>query len=189
MCRMDNLFWSIRVSNESSSVTKGFHFFELFWTPDFLCVQNAPFKATSSIFNPSWLHLVFFMQLLIFWAKWPWNWKALQMKSQMVESWHAIYHHFTRITNLLQIGASLNKKPCGSDRETIPMSWLVLKHLESRVLNPHKIQNSPESHQRWHGVTSWHIYVVVKTLPIWAKLYYEPLTNRSFSQQEALWFW
>ena len=29
---------------------------------------------------------------------------------------------------------------------------------------------------------SWHIYVVVKTLPIWAKLYYKPLTNRSFSQ-------
>ena len=23
---------------------------------------------------------------------------------------------------------------------------------------------SPVSHQRWHGVTSWHIYVVVKTL-------------------------
>ena len=27
-----------------------------------------------------------------------------------------------------------------------------------------EIQNSPESHQRWHGVTSCHIYVVVKTL-------------------------
>ena len=89
------------------------------------------------------------------------------MNSEMVESWHAIYHHFTRIacskklrglrqkldalrvqngqslsktwchvmahifrgknivqfgpsfiTNHLQIGASLNKKPCGSDRET-----------------------------------------------------------------------
>ena len=26
----------------------------------------------------------------------------------------------------------------------------------------------------WHGVTSWHIYVMVKTLPIWAKLYYKP---------------
>src|SRR6266516_2715157 len=26
------------------------------------------------------------------------------------------------------------------------------------------ILNSPEIHQRWHGVTSWHIYVVVKTL-------------------------
>ena len=25
-----------------------------------------------------------------FWAKWPWNWKALQMNSEMVESWHGI---------------------------------------------------------------------------------------------------
>ena len=32
---------------------KGISFFELISTPDFLCVQNAPFKATSSIFNYS----------------------------------------------------------------------------------------------------------------------------------------
>ena len=25
-----------------------------------------------------------------FWASWPWNWKALQMNSENVESWHAI---------------------------------------------------------------------------------------------------
>ena len=66
------------------------YFFELIWTPDFLFVQNAPFKATSSIFNPFWLHLLFFMHLLIFWAKWPWNWKALQMNSEKVESWHGM---------------------------------------------------------------------------------------------------
>ena len=45
---------------------KGISFFELIWTVDILCVQNEPFKATSSIFNPFWLHLVFFMHLLIF---------------------------------------------------------------------------------------------------------------------------
>ena len=28
---------------------------------------------------------------------------------------------------------------------------------------------SPVSHQRWHGVTSWHIYVVVKTLSNWGQ--------------------
>ena len=26
----------------------------------------------------------------LFWAKWPWNWKALQMNSEKVESWHGI---------------------------------------------------------------------------------------------------
>ena len=25
-----------------------------------------------------------------FWVKWPWNWKALQMNSKQVESWHGI---------------------------------------------------------------------------------------------------
>ena len=64
--KMDNLSRSISVSNENSSLTKGFHFFELIWTPYFLCVQNAPFKGTSQNFNNFWLHLVFFVHLLIF---------------------------------------------------------------------------------------------------------------------------
>ena len=70
---------------------KGISFLKLIWTPDFLCVQNAPFKGTSQNFNNFWLHLVFFVHLLIcFWANWPWNWKALQMNSENVESWHGI---------------------------------------------------------------------------------------------------
>ena len=50
--KMDNLFRSIKVSYGNSSVTKGFDFFKLISTPEFLCVQNVPFKATSSFFNP-----------------------------------------------------------------------------------------------------------------------------------------
>ena len=70
---------------------KGISFFELIWTPYFLCVQNAPFKGTSQNFHNFWLHLVFFVHLLIFfWASWPWNWKALQMNSENDESWHII---------------------------------------------------------------------------------------------------
>ena len=52
MYKLDTLFRCIRVLDENSSVTKGFHLLELIWTPNFLCVKNAPFKATSSIFNP-----------------------------------------------------------------------------------------------------------------------------------------
>ena len=26
----------------------------------------------------------------LFWAKWPWNWKALQLNSEKVETWHGI---------------------------------------------------------------------------------------------------
>ena len=49
--KLDNLFRSIRVSDENSSVTLALHFFKLITTPDFFCVPHAPFKVTSSIFN------------------------------------------------------------------------------------------------------------------------------------------
>ena len=94
--KTDNLFRSIGVSYGISSVTKGFHFFKLIWTPDFLCVQNAPFKATSSIFNPFWVHLLFFMHLLLILS-----YKTLKLKSISNELWKgwkvAWYHHFTHI--------------------------------------------------------------------------------------------
>ena len=93
---MNNLFRSIRASDENSSVRKGFHFFELIWTPFFFYVQNAPFKATSLIYNPFWLHLLFFMHLLIILS-----YKTMKLKSIWNELWKgsklAWYHHFTHI--------------------------------------------------------------------------------------------
>ena len=86
--KTDNLIRSIRVSHGNSSVTKGFHFFKLIWTLDFLCVQNAPFKATSSFFNPFWLHLLFFMHLLIILS---YN----SISNELWKGWNlAWYHHF-----------------------------------------------------------------------------------------------
>ena len=94
--KMDNLFRSIMVSYGNSSITKDFNFFELIWTPLFLCVQNAPFKATSSIYNPFWLHLLFFMHLLIVLS-----YKTQKVKSIPDELWKgwklAWYHHFIHI--------------------------------------------------------------------------------------------
>ena len=94
--KTDNLFQSIRISYGNSSVTKGFQFLKLIWTPDFLCVQNAPFKATSSFFNPFWLHLLFFMHLLIILS-----YKTLRLKSisnELLKGWKlAWYHHFIHI--------------------------------------------------------------------------------------------
>ena len=94
--KTDNLFQSIRISSGNSSVTKGFHFWKLIWTPDFLCVQNSTFKATSSFFNPFWLHLLFFMHLLIILS-----YKTLKLKSISNELWKgwklAWYHHLTHI--------------------------------------------------------------------------------------------
>ena len=94
--KTDSLFWSIRVSYGNSSVTKGFHFLKLIWTPDFLCVQNATFKATSSFSNPFCLHLLFLMHLLIILS-----YKTLKLKSISNELWKgwklAWYHHFIHI--------------------------------------------------------------------------------------------
>ena len=94
--KTDNLFQSVRISYGNSSVMKGFHFLKLIWTPDFLCVQNAPFKATSSFFNPFWLHSLFFMHLLIILS-----YKTLKLKSISNELWKgwklAWYHHFNHI--------------------------------------------------------------------------------------------
>ena len=85
-----NLFRSIRVSYGNLSVTKGFQFFEITRTRDFLCVQNAPFKAASPILKPFWLHLLFFMHLLIFLSYTTLKMKSPTMTSQKVESWHGI---------------------------------------------------------------------------------------------------
>ena len=49
--KLDYLLRSMRVSDENSSVTKVFHFFKLISTPEFFCIQYAPFKATSSNFK------------------------------------------------------------------------------------------------------------------------------------------
>ena len=92
--KTDNLFQSIRISYGNSSGTKGFHFFKLIWTPDFLCVQNAPFKATSLFFNPFWFHLLFFMHLLIILSyktlklKITTKWTLKMSKLGMVSSFH-----------------------------------------------------------------------------------------------------
>ena len=70
---------------------KGIHFFKHILTQDFFCIQYAPFKATSSLFNPFLTSFVIFHAFHdLFWAEMTLNWKAQQMISEMVESWHGI---------------------------------------------------------------------------------------------------
>ena len=52
MYKLDHLLRSIKVLDENSSITKAFHFFKLISTPDFLCIQYAPFKANIIKFQP-----------------------------------------------------------------------------------------------------------------------------------------
>ena len=63
--KLDHLFQSTRVSNENSSVTNTFHFSKIISTQKKFGIQHATFKATYWNFNPFWLHLIFFMHLMI----------------------------------------------------------------------------------------------------------------------------
>ena len=131
--KTDNPFQSMRISSENSSVTKGFHFLKLIWTPDFLCVQNAPFKATSSFFNPFLLHLLFFMHLLIILS-----YKTLKLKSISNELWKgwklAWYHHFIHIAVCKKVERVTAKTGCTScTKRTISFEVLGF-HTETRLL-------------------------------------------------------
>src|SRR3954464_3751013 len=64
--KLDHLVQSMRVSDENSSVSKAFHFSKLISTQEFLGFQHATFKATYKNFNPFWIHLLFFMHLMIY---------------------------------------------------------------------------------------------------------------------------
>ena len=95
MYKLENLFRSIRVSDENSSGTRALHFFKLIWTPDFfmfLCtiqsdVINFQHFLTSSAIFPV-------IYRLVYRGKWPWNSKSLQ--NDLWKGWNlAWYHHFT----------------------------------------------------------------------------------------------
>ena len=94
--KLDKLLRSIRVSNENSSITKGFHFFKHIYTQDFFCIEYAPFKATSSLFNPFLTSFAIFQAFHLFWSK-----MTLKLKSTANELWNgwklAWYHNFTHI--------------------------------------------------------------------------------------------
>ena len=92
--KLDHLFQSTRVSHENSSVTKTFHFSKLISTQDFFCIQHATFKATYWNFTPLWLHLLFFMHLMIYFELNDleigkhYNWTQKRLKLGMVSSYY-----------------------------------------------------------------------------------------------------
>ena len=76
---------------------KGISIFEHILTQDFFCIQYAPFKATSSLFNPYLTSFAIFHAFHdLFWAK-----MTLRLKSTANELWNgwklAWYHNFTHI--------------------------------------------------------------------------------------------
>ena len=89
--KLDHHFQSTRVSDENSSVTKAFRFSKLISTQDFFCIQHATFKATYWNSNPFWLHLIFFMHLMIYFQLNDLEiGKGYNLNSEKVETWHGI---------------------------------------------------------------------------------------------------
>ena len=92
--KLDNLFRSIRVSDENSSVTPAIQSLITYYNSGLFCFHYAPFKATSSTFNPFWHNLIFLMHLLIcFELNGPeieklYKWTLKRLKLGMVSSCH-----------------------------------------------------------------------------------------------------
>ena len=107
--KLDNLLRSIRVSDKNSSITKGFHFFKHILTQDFFCIQYAPFKATSSLFNPFLTSFAIFHAFhYLFWSK-----ITLKFKTTANELWNgwklAWYHNFTHVARTKKLRGLLEK--------------------------------------------------------------------------------
>ena len=69
---------------------KGISFFWTYLNSILFVCSKCTIQSRINNFQPFVTSFVIFMHLLIFWAKWPWNSKALQMNSEKVESWHGI---------------------------------------------------------------------------------------------------
>ena len=88
--KTDNLFRSIRVSYGNSSVTKGFHFLNLFELHSLSVLKMHHSKPHHQFSTLSDFICYFSCIYWLFWAIRPWNWKAFQINSEKVESWHGI---------------------------------------------------------------------------------------------------
>ena len=92
--KLDNLFRSIRVSDENSSVTPAIQYFKNLVQVRTFLRSDAEFKSKSSTFNPSLLNLLFLMHLLIcFELNGPeiekhYKWTMKSLKLGMVSSFH-----------------------------------------------------------------------------------------------------
>ena len=77
--------------NGNSSVSKAFHFSKLISTQDFFSHPTCNIQSHILKFQPFLTSFAIFHAFNhLFWAKWPCNWKALQLNSEKVETWHGI---------------------------------------------------------------------------------------------------
>ena len=127
--KMDNLFRSMRVSDENSSVTKGFHFLNLFKLQTFCVFKMHHSKPHHHFLIRSDFICYFSCIYWFFWAIWPWNWKALQMNSEKVESCHGIIISPTK---------HVPKSREGYDKNLMQFVYKMDNHFRSTKVSNHK---------------------------------------------------
>ena len=131
--KLDNLLRSIRISDENSSITPAIKYFNNLIQLQTFCVHYAPFKVTSSIFNPFWLHLLFFVHLLIILS-----YKTLKLKSTSNELWKgwklAWYHHFIHIACARKLRGVTAKTGCTSCTKRTISFEVSGFHTDTRLL-------------------------------------------------------
>ena len=94
MYKTDNLIRSIRVSHGNSSLTKGFHFLEIIWTPSFSIFKMHHSKPHHRFLTLSGFICYFSCIYWFFWAIRPliwkkhYKWTLKRLKVGMVSSFH-----------------------------------------------------------------------------------------------------
>ena len=142
------------------------------WNVYFLCVQYAPFKATSSTFNPFWHHLLFFMHLMNFFElndpeiEKHYKWTLKRLKVGMVSSFHpnSMCYKVERV--MAKTGCSLCTKRTisfevsGFQTKTrlLQRDFIFLNLFELHIFSLFKMHHSKPHHQLQPFLTSFVIF-------------------------------
>ena len=158
--KTDNLFRSIRVSYGNSSVTKGFQFFELTWTPNFLCVQNEPLKAKSliSTFLTSFVILHAFSDFLSYMTHeneklYKWTLKRLKLGTVSSFEPHSMCKNVERVTaktgctSCTKRTISFEVSEIHTETRLLQRDFIFLNLFELHTLCVFKMHHSKPHHQ------------------------------------------
>ena len=92
-CSCTNRTLSFEVSGfqtKTHLLQKALHFFKLITTLDFCAFIMHHSKPRRQLSTLCAFICYFHAFSDLFWAKWPWNWKALQMNYEKVKTWHGV---------------------------------------------------------------------------------------------------
>ena len=158
--KMDSLFRSIRVSHGNSSVTKGFHFLELIWTPSFSIFKMHHWKphhrlSTLSYFICYFSCIYWFFELNDPEIEKHYKWTLKRLKVRMVSSFHphSMWKKVGRVTTKIRCTSctkcTISFEVSGFHTEThlLQRDFNFLKLFELQTFCVFKMHHSKPHHQ------------------------------------------